>query len=138
MQSNMRRVPMRACLASLLLYTTLSACATHIEVSPIAQGCSRLLKASGLLEPTAGAARPANDSGGEIAAFGDRQTGQLDKSNADKKGAQAICEEYEKLQQEAVDHARKKLRGGLIHRIFSETEPRWVAPRLEPSRYATG
>lgn len=88
----------------------LSACGTHIAVSPIAPGCSRLLKASGLLAPTQGASRPSGDSVGSIAAFGDAQTGQLDKANRDKTGAQAICDEYELLQQEALKDSQHKLR----------------------------
>ena len=46
--------------------------------------------ASGLLEPTPGAPRPANDSVGEFGAFGVRQTGQLDKANADKHAAHGL------------------------------------------------
>lgn len=57
------------------------------------------MKASGLLATTPGAAPPADDTKGEWVAFGDRQTGQLDKANADKTGALGIlttCDEWQK------------------------------------------
>lgn len=59
-------------------------------LTPPAVPCEGLVEASGMLEPTPGAALPANDSVGEIAAFGDRESGQLDKSNADKRGVKGI------------------------------------------------
>jgi hypothetical protein len=73
------------------------------------------VKASGLLEPTAGAARPQDDTIGEIAAFGDRQTGQLDKSNADKRGVDsmlAVCHEAEeRARADAQKKSRRKFLG---------------------------
>jgi hypothetical protein len=50
-----------------------------------------------------------------VAAFGDRQTGQLDKANADKAGAGAILSLCEKRNAEAIDAATPK---GLLRRIF--------------------
>ncbi|MBO9380148.1 hypothetical protein GG804_25605 [Sphingomonas histidinilytica] len=74
-----------------------------------------MVEASGLLQPTPGAARPSTPAIGEVAAFGDRQTGQLDKANADKAGAGAILSLCEKRNAEAIDAATPK---GLLRRIF--------------------
>ena len=51
-----------------------------------------MLKAAGLLQPTPGTPLPASDAAGDWIAFGDRQTGQLDKANADKAGAQRVLD----------------------------------------------
>lgn len=67
-----------------------------------------MVAASGLLEPTPGAARPANDTVGEIAAFGDRQTGQLDTANAGKRGASRILETCEAWQVKALKDAQRR------------------------------
>lgn len=66
------------------------------------------MKASGLLNPTPGAVRPTNDQVGEIGAFGVRQTGQLDKSNADKAGAGAILDTCNERWREALKQAQPK------------------------------
>ena len=60
--------------------------------SLIAPPCAATLRASGLLARTPGATRPADDSVGEIAAFGVRQTGQLDHVNADKAAAAGLLD----------------------------------------------
>ncbi|KQX19326.1 hypothetical protein ASD39_15545 [Sphingomonas sp. Root50] len=73
------------------------------------------MEASGLLKPTPGAPRPTTPAVGELAAFGDRQTGQLDKANADKAGAGAILTMCEKRNADAIDAATPK---GLFRRIF--------------------
>ena len=73
-----------------LLVGALSACAAPIVLTQGALPCGEMVEASGLLEPTPGAALPASDAGGEWVAFGDRQTGQLDKANADKGGVRGI------------------------------------------------
>jgi hypothetical protein len=74
-----------------------------------------MIEASGLLEATPGALRPQTDTVGEIAAFGDRQTGQLDKANVDKGGVRrmgAVCEaEQSKALKEAQRRTRKKVLG---------------------------
>jgi hypothetical protein len=44
---------------------------------------------------------PASDSAAELGKFGDIQTGQLDKSNADKGTAQYVLTECEALLREA-------------------------------------
>lgn len=68
-----------------------------------------MLKASGLLEATTGAPLP-GDTVGEIATFGERQTGQLDKANADKAGAVRLGDTCEAWQQTALERARKRNR----------------------------
>jgi hypothetical protein len=72
--------------------------------------CRELVEASGLLDDTPGASRPQDTTVGEIAAFGDRQTGQLDKSNADKRGAKAIMRVCSEAEQKALTDAKKKNR----------------------------
>jgi len=65
------------------------------------------VKASGLLNPTTGTAIPARDdaSAGWEAFLG--QSGQLEKANDDKAGAQALNEECHQLQIEALAKATK-------------------------------
>jgi hypothetical protein len=74
-----------------------------------------MIEASGLLEPTTGAPRPQNDTVGEIAAFADRQTGQLDKANADKGGVKrmgSICDDRQAAAlKEAQRRTRRKVLG---------------------------
>ena len=82
--------PMRRALPLLPLYTMLCACQPHINLSQTAPPCVAIVEASGLLDPTPGATRPGKDSVGELGAFGVRQTGQLDKSNADKGSAKQV------------------------------------------------
>jgi hypothetical protein len=83
---------------------------TPIAVSQTALPCRELVEASGLLDPTPGAARPQDHSVGEIAAFGDRQTGQLDKSNADKRGVRGILTVCHDAEERARQDAQKKSR----------------------------
>ncbi len=67
-----------------------------------------------MLAATPGAALPANDTVGEIAAFGVRQTGQLDKANADKAGVARVlqvCDDWR-------DRAAKAVRRRRILGIF--------------------
>jgi hypothetical protein len=95
-------------LALLPLFMTASACAPSIRVSSTALPCRELLEASGLLNPTPGATRPLNDTAGEIAAFGDRQTGQVDKANADKQGARDFIRVCDEAQRKAVEEAQER------------------------------
>ena len=67
-----------------------------------------MVTASGLLEPTPLAPLPADDTVGEIASFGLRQTGQLDKANADKAGAQRLGDKCHEWQQKALEKSRKR------------------------------
>lgn len=66
------------------------------------------MKASGLLRPTSGASLPADDSKGAWVAFGDRQTGQLDKANADKGAAEAVLDTCEGWQAKAEAAAKPR------------------------------
>lgn len=68
------------------------------------------MEASKLLDRTPGAARPNDDSAGELAAFGDRQTGQLDKANLDKDGAKAILRTCEAWKRKSAEEAERKLK----------------------------
>lgn len=108
MRYTLLRALIRLPLGLLLLCTLLSACGTPIVLTPNALPCHQMVQASGLLKPTPGAALPANETIGEIAAFGDRQTGQLDKANADKQGADAIMATCEDWQAKALAAARPK------------------------------
>lgn len=69
-----------------------------------------MLEASGLLNETPGAPLPASDAIGEIAAFGDRQTGQLDKANTDKRGARSLTRKCLEWQAKAMDEAKRRNR----------------------------
>lgn len=80
----------RKALMSLAPCALLCACQPPIVLTPPAVPCDEIISASKMLEPTPGASLPANDSVGEIAAFGVREAGQLDKANADKAGVQGI------------------------------------------------
>lgn len=62
-----------------------------------------------MLMPTPGATLPANDSVGDIAAFGVREAGQLDKANADKAGVSGIlrvCDAWRDKAAKAVKRHR--------------------------------
>lgn len=59
-----------------------------------AVACSTLIPSS-LRDKTPGAALPTSPEAGAWVAFGVAQTGQLDKSNADKSGAIEIVEKCE-------------------------------------------
>lgn len=56
-----------------------------------------------------------NDSAGELGAFGDRQTGQLDKANQDKRGARDFMRACGAENAAAAKELKKR---GLVHRIF--------------------
>lgn len=96
-------VPIRTFLPSLLLSMLLSACSPPIRLNPAAAPCPAILMASGLLEPTAGATRPVNDTVGEIAAFAVRQTGQVAKGNADKDAARKVLTSCDTQWRAALD-----------------------------------
>lgn len=98
----------RACLALLPLLAAACVSAPPITVSQTALPCAEMVEASGLLEPTPGAARPRTDTVGEIAAFGDRQTGQLDKANADKVGAGRMLKTCREWQDRALKDAQRR------------------------------
>lgn len=68
------------------------------------------MESSGLLQPTPGALRPQSDTVGEIAAFGDRQTGQLDKANTDKGGVSRMLATCKTWQARALSEAQRRTR----------------------------
>lgn len=114
MQSTKLPGPIRRALALLTFCAALSACGPRIVLTPPALPCADLVTASGLLEPTPGARLPENDTVGEIAAFGDRESGQLDKANADKAGAKGILAVCQKWQATATKQATPKRFLGLF------------------------
>lgn len=73
-----------------------------------------MVEASGLLQPTPGAALPADASSGEWISFGDRQTGQLDKANANKAGVKGILATCADWQAKAAAMAKPKKILGLF------------------------
>ena len=94
-----------------LLALCAGGCATTgpITTTQDALPCWAIITASGLLEATTGAPLP-GDMTGDLAAFGDRQTGQLDKANSDKAGVKRMGDACETYQQQAVDRAHKRNR----------------------------
>lgn len=66
------------------------------------------MESSGLLDLTPGTALPLSDTIGEIAAFALRQTGQLDKANADKGGARRILNTCTEWQERARAEAQRR------------------------------
>lgn len=100
--------PAPTSIALLLLLPLALLCAgcAHINLSQTAPPCRRIVEASGLLSPTPGASRPANDTVGEIGAFGVRQTGQLEVANADKQSAGRILAACDDAWGEALKAAK--------------------------------
>ncbi|MFM9827576.1 MAG: hypothetical protein ACKVOB_02375 [Sphingomonas sp.] len=114
MPSHLRRGLATKAPLLLLPCALLCACTPAIVLTPPAIPCREIVAATGMLEPTPGAALPANDTVGEIAAFGVRQTGQVDKANADKAGVARIlqvCDEWR-------DHAAKAVKRRRILGMF--------------------
>lgn len=70
--------------------------------------CPEILEASGLLNETPGAPLPPSDSAGDWIAFGDKQTGQLDKANGDKRGVRGIVALCKRKQAEADAAAKPR------------------------------
>lgn len=69
-----------------------------------------MVEASGLLSATAGAPLPNSDTVGEIAAFADRQTAQLDKANVDKAGVSRMLKTCEDYEAKALDIAQQRVK----------------------------
>ena len=99
---------------SLLLCVLLCAGCAHINLSQAAPPCRKIVEASGLLSPTPGASLPANDTVGEIAAFGVREAGQLDVANADKASAGRILASCDDEWLKALKGARPRRFLGLL------------------------
>ena len=74
---------MRSLLLSAALGLPLCACMTRISTTLPVSECPSLLPSS-VTAPTPGAPIPTKRTVGALAAFGDAQTGQLDKANVDK------------------------------------------------------
>ena len=108
MPYELRRAPMSALLKSMAPCLALCACTTSMQLSQAAPPCAEIVVASQLLEATAGASLPASDTVGEIAAFGVRQTGQLDRSNADKSTAKRVLTSCDAKWREAIRDARPR------------------------------
>lgn len=104
----------RSALTLIALAATLSACVMRTVAPPPALPCPALVKASGLLDQTPGTTLPPDDSKGAWVAFADRQTGQLDKANADKAGAARLLDLCDRLQSETD----AKVRGKRSLRLF--------------------
>lgn len=85
----------------------LSACATRIVYNRPASDCSTLVPKV-LVDPTPGAPLPGDPSVGAWVVFGDAQTGQLDKSNLDKRAQYDIVTACEKRDREAAKQLTKR------------------------------
>jgi hypothetical protein len=72
-----------------------------------ASDCSTLVPQA-LRLPTPGAPIPADSTAGAWVAFGDAQTGQLDKANVDKTSQMQIVEACEKRDREATKQITKR------------------------------
>jgi hypothetical protein len=107
----MRSSPLLARLMrSMLVFITpgllLSACATRIVYNRPASDCSTLVPQV-LVDPTPGAQLPDPVLGSWVA-FGDAQTGQLDKANTDKRAQHDIVTACEKRDREAAAKVTKR------------------------------
>lgn len=98
MQSTMRRTLASGFLG--LLALSAAGCVSAPPINATHYACSRLVEP--LLQETPGARLPADDTAAELAKFGDLQTGQLDKANADKSASRHVLSECERMQAEAV------------------------------------
>lgn len=108
----MRSRPRRALILALppLLVLSSGACVAgpRINLTQDALPCWEIIKATGLLDETPAARFPVDDTVGEIASFGDRQTGQLDKANADKRGVVRAGDLCEGHQRKAMEKALER------------------------------
>jgi hypothetical protein len=87
-----------------------SGCVSAPPIVAASRACSSLLP-SEWREPVPGAPLPEGSSVGEWLAFGDAQTGQLDKANDRTLSAIGIVERCEARDREAVSKARPKFLG---------------------------
>lgn len=67
-----------------------------------------MIVASGLLEATTGAPLPETFTLPDVAVLADRQTGQLDKANADKAGVRRMGDTCEAWRQRALERAQER------------------------------
>jgi hypothetical protein len=87
----------------------LSACAPHIIYNRPASACSTLVPST-LRSDTPGASLPLDGTQGAWVVFGDAQTGQLEKSNVDRRASIEIVEACEKRDREAEEAVTGKKR----------------------------
>lgn len=100
--------PLRSILLLPLLAVT--GCVAAGPIVAPRTACSALLPQA-WREPVPGAPLPQDDSAGAWIAFGDAQTGQLDKANDRTSAAIGIVERCETRDAEAVKRARRKFLG---------------------------
>ena len=101
-------------LLSMLLAAALSACTPSIVMNRPASSCLTLVPEA-LRADTPGAPLPAGQEVGPWVAFGVAQTGQLSKSNVDKRSVVEILTACEKRDAEAVKAITRK---PFLKRIF--------------------
>lgn len=104
----LRALMLRSMLVLAMLCLPACVGAPPIAATPIA--CSRLLPKEWRKE-VPGAELPRGRTVGDIAAFADAQTGQLDKANDRTLSSIAIVEECEALMADAVKRSRRKFLG---------------------------
>lgn len=97
-------------LLSLSAMLALPACVGAPPIVATPGACSRLLPDS-WRQPVPGAPLPGGDTVGDWVAFGDAQTGQLDKANGRTADAIGIIERCEERDRAAVKRARPKVLG---------------------------
>jgi len=105
----MRQAPMKM-LIPVLPMLAATACVGAPPIVTAQSACSELLPEE-WNEGVEGAALPADDTVGAWIAFGDAQTGQLDKSNDRYRAAIGIVGRCEKRDRAAVKAARPKFLG---------------------------
>lgn len=82
-----------------------------MQVPPVflnANSCSTLVPDDWASRGVSSASLPVDDTVGAWVAFGDAQTGQLDKANSQTRDAMAIVKKCEQLQQQAADALQPK------------------------------
>ena len=94
-------------LLTALMLLAVSACAATPPIAGIRTACSALLPAN-WLAGVAGAEMPAGNTVGDWIAFGDAQTGQLDKANGRTTDAIGIVSRCEDRDAKALIVARKR------------------------------
>ena len=92
-----------------LLAAPLAGCASTVTLGNVPE-CSRLISASGLLNPTPGAEIPEGDAVAWRIGFLE-QSGQLQKANDDKAGAAALMTECETMHRDALKRSTRRFLG---------------------------
>ena len=105
----MPKVPMPL-LLPLSAMLVLTGCAGGVRIIATPGACSALLP-DNWREAVPGASLPAGDTVGDWIAFGDAQTGQLDKANGRTADAIGIVERCEARDAKAIERARPKFLG---------------------------